>query len=149
MSVLATDSPQAMAHVLAWVLIADAEFTDGELMALDQLGVCDRIGISREEFLDIAGALIAAQAQRQGQPGTTRVPDPPSADDWLAAVDSPGLRLLVARLAAGLIVADGRVSGGERRLYLRMLARWGLSEQRVAEAMRAERRPFADALLEP
>jgi hypothetical protein len=30
-----------------------------------------------------------------------------------------------------------------------MLSRWSLSERLVIEAIRAERRPFADALAEP
>jgi hypothetical protein len=55
----------------------------------------------------------------------------------------------VARLAAGLIVADGRVRAAERRLYLHLLARWGLSERLVTAFILAERRPFAEALAEP
>jgi hypothetical protein len=70
-------------------------------------------------------------------------------DEVLAGVSHPGLRLLVARLAAGLIVADGRVRAAERRLYLHLLARWGLSERLVTAFILAERRPFAEALAEP
>jgi len=44
-----------------------------------------------------------------------------------ADVCNYGLCLLVVRPAVGLIVADRRVSGVERRLYLHMLSRWGQS----------------------
>jgi hypothetical protein len=84
-----------------------------------------------------------------GPKESLRLSDPTLVDDLLAGVSNYGLRLLVARLAAGLIVADGRVHGIERRLYLHMLSRWGLSERLVTEAIRAERRPFAEALAEP
>jgi hypothetical protein len=78
-----------------------------------------------------------------------RLSDPLLVDEVLAGVSHPGLRLLVARLAAGLIVADGRVRAAERRLYLHLLARWGLSERLVTAFILAERRPFAEALAEP
>jgi hypothetical protein len=145
----ATDSPQAMARVLALVLIADTELGPEELLALDELSVCDRIGIPRKEFMDISRDYGAQLAQRMGPKDSLRLSDPTLVDELLAGVSNYGLRLLVARLAAGLIVADGRVSGTERRLYLHMLSRWGLSERLVTEAIRAERRPFAEALAEP
>ncbi|MCU0919205.1 MAG: hypothetical protein MUF16_02545 [Burkholderiaceae bacterium] len=56
---------------------------------------------------------------------------------------------LLVVLALGLIVADRRVSGVERRLYLDMLSRWGLSERLVTVAILAERRPSAEPLAEP
>jgi hypothetical protein len=138
-----------MARVLALVLIADTELGPEELLALDELSVCDRIGIPRKEFMDISRDYGAQLAQRMGPKDSLRLSDPTLVDELLAGVSNYGLRLLVARLAAGLIVADGRVSGTERRLYLHMLSRWGLSERLVTEAIRAERRPFAEALAEP
>jgi len=144
-----TDSPEAMAGVLALVLVADTTLSSEELQALDELGVCDRIGLAQAAFMVIAHGFEARLAQRLGSPDAPRLPDPALVDQVLDRVHNPGLRLLVARLAAGLIVADGRVRGVERRLYLHMLSRWGLSEWLVAEAIRAERRPFADALAEP
>ena len=145
----ATDSPQAMARVLALVLIADTQLDPEELLALDELNVCDRIGMSRKEFMDICREYCAQLAQRMGPKESLRLSDPTLVDELLAGVSNYGLRLLVARLAVGLVVADGRVSGTERRLYLHMLSRWGLSERLVTEAIRAERRPFAEALAEP
>jgi hypothetical protein len=144
-----TDSPEAMAGVLALVLVADTTLSSEELQALDELGVCDRIGLAHPAFMAIARGFEARLAQRVGSPDAPRLPDPALVNQVLDRVHNPGLRLLVARLAAGLIVADGRVRGVERRLYLHMLSRWGLSEWLVAEAIRAERRPFADALAEP
>lgn len=144
-----TDSPEAMARVLALVMIADTTLSPEELRALEQLAVCDRIGLSQPAFMDIAHRFEAQLAHRMGPPDSPRLPDPVLVDEVLGGVRNYGLRLLVARLAAGLIVADGRVRGIERRLYLHMLSRWGLSERLVTEAIRAERRPFADALAEP
>ncbi len=144
-----TDSPEALARVLALVLVADTTLSPEELQALDELAVCDRIGLPQPAFMAIAQGFEALLAQRPGSPDLLRLPDPLLIDRVLDGVHNPGLRLLVARLAAGLIVADGRVRGVERRLYLHLLSRWGLSEWLVAEAIRAERRPFADALAEP
>jgi hypothetical protein len=144
-----TDSPEAMAGVLALVLVADTTSSAEEREALDKLGVCDRIGLPHPAFMAITRGFEALLAHRVGSPDALRLPDPVLVDRVLDRVHNPGLRLLVARLAAGLIVADGRVRGVERRLYLHLLSRGGLSEWLVAEAIRAERRPFADALAEP
>jgi hypothetical protein len=149
MNVTAVDSPQAMSRVLALVLIADTELGPEEVLALDELNVCERLGISRTEFMDIARHFCAQLGQRMGPADTLRLSDPLLVDEVLAGVSHPGLRLLVARLAAGLIVADGRVRAAERRLYLHLLARWGLSERLVTAFILAERRPFAEALAEP
>jgi hypothetical protein len=138
-----------MARVLALVLIADTTLSPAELLALDELDVCDRIGLSHPAFMDITRRFEAELSSRLGPPDSPRLPDLRLVDEVLDGVHNPGLRLLVARLAAGLIVADGRVRGVERRLYLHMLSRWSLSERLVIEAIRAERRPFADALAEP
>ncbi len=144
-----TDSPQAMARVLALALIADTRLTPEEVTALDELNVCERIGLTRSEFMALAKGFCAELSQRMGPADSLRLSDPLLVDEVLGRVRNYGLRLLVARLTAGLIVADGRVSGVERRLYQHMLARWGLSDRLVTEAILAERRSLADALAEP
>jgi hypothetical protein len=117
--------------------------------ALDELNVCERIGLTRSEFMALAKGFCAELSQRMGPADSLRLSDPLLVDEVLGRVRNYGLRLLVARLTAGLIVADGRVSGVERRLYQHMLARWGLSDRLVTEAILAERRSLADALAEP
>lgn len=149
MTVIVQDSPQAMARVLALVLIADTELGPEELQALEDLSVYERLGVSRAEFMGIAQHFCAHLGQRMGPADTLRLSDPQLVNEVLAGVGHYGLRLLVARLAAGLIVADGRVRAAERRLYLHLLARWGLSERLVTAFILAERRPFAEALAEP
>ncbi len=60
-------------------------------------------------------------------------------DDLLDAIDDPRQRLLMCRLAAAVITADGRVSSDERLVYDRMRVRWGISEPMVAQAIRSDR----------
>jgi hypothetical protein len=73
MNVTAVDSPQAMARVLALVLIADTELGPEEVLALDELNVCERLGISRAEFMDIARHFCAQLGQRMGPADTLRL----------------------------------------------------------------------------
>jgi hypothetical protein len=144
-----TDSPQAMARVLVLALIADTELSAREVQALEELDAFTRLGLSRAEFGQLAREFCAQLSRRMGANTSLRLSDPELFDEVLADVEHRGLRLLVCRLVAGVISADGRMRGAERQLYLHILARWGLNERLVAEFIRAERRPFAEALVEP
>ena len=53
-------------------------------------------------------------------------------------VDDEDLRMLVCRLCAAAITADGRVSREERMLYNHALARWRINSQQVSEAIRQD-----------
>jgi hypothetical protein len=149
MQPFATDSPQALARVLVLALIADTELSERELHALDELDAFDRIGLPRAQFAHIAREYCAELLLRMGRHGALRLNSPELFDEVLAGVENRGLRLLVCRLVAGVISADGAMRGAERQLYLHILKRWGLSERLVLEAIRAERQPFAEALAEP
>lgn len=50
----------------------------------------------------------------------------------------PGLRLLVCRLSAAVITADGRVTGGERQVYAALLDFWGVKQTSAAHAIMRE-----------
>ena len=56
----------------------------------------------------------------------------------LDAVDDESRRMLVCRLCAAAITADGRVSREERMLYNHALARWRINSQQVSEAIRQD-----------
>lgn len=63
----------------------------------------------------------------------------------LAGVRDPAKRLLVARLAAGVITADGRVQDIERLVFDHLLARWGLTRSEVSRAILNDRRRAVEA----
>ncbi len=124
----ATDSADAMGAVLALLVVSDAHIHPAEIDTLESLDAFRRIGMPRSRFMallrDFRGA---ARNQR--------------VDALLSTVVDPELRLLVARLAAAVVTADGHVDSLERMVYDHMLVRWGLSQARVAQAIREDRIP--------
>jgi hypothetical protein len=57
----------------------------------------------------------------------------------LDAVADPAQRLLLCRLAAAVITADGCVTKDERTVYARMLSHWGISDAMVTQAILCDR----------
>ncbi|WP_119353010.1 hypothetical protein [Azohydromonas sediminis] len=139
MSEHAIDSPEALAQVLILAVVADTEFDARELAILDELDAYARLGTTREAFL--RQALAHAQSTRLGERGYLRMSDIAQIDAALEAVRDPAKRLLVCRLAASVITADGRVHDVERLVFDHMLCRWGLTRSMVSRAMLADRWP--------
>jgi hypothetical protein len=139
MSEHAVDSPEALTQVLILAVVADAAFDARELAILDELDAYTRLGTTREAFL--RQALAHAQGTRLGERGYLRMSDIAQIDAALEAVRDPAKRLLVCRLAASVITADGRVHDVERLVFDHMLCRWGLTRSMVSRAILADRRP--------
>jgi hypothetical protein len=110
-----------------------------ELGVLDDLDAYRRLGVSRERFVELAHTCLnevgSALADRSWLPaeGATYV------DALLDAITSPPQRLLVCRLAAAVITADGRVSHDERLVYEHALAHWRIDQETVAQAILHDR----------
>lgn len=139
MNVAATpDSPEALARVLVVMLLADCEVDEREIDMLDQLDAFNRIGLSRQQFMRVARDHCAALQQRMGQAGNLLHNDPSVVDELLAGVRDPVKRLLVSRLAAALLTADGKVHDVERVAYDHMLARWSLTRADVQADIRRD-----------
>lgn len=145
MSEVSVDSPAALARVVAMVMVADTELDPREVDVLDELDAFARLGITRGEFMRQARLYCAGLGQRMGARGWLRLSDVELIDGVLAGVRDPAKRLLVARLAAGVITADGRVQDIERLVFDHLLARWGLTRSEVSRAILNDRRRTAEA----
>lgn len=145
MSEVSVDSPAALARVVAMVMVADTELDPREVGVLDELDAFARLGITRGEFMRQARLYCADLGQRMGARGWLRLSDVERIDGVLAGVRDPAKRLLVARLAAGVITADGRVQDIERLVFDQLLARWGLTRSEVSRAILNDRRRAVEA----
>lgn len=132
------DSPEAMARVLALGMVADTELDAREVATLTSLDAFGRLGLSRTGFMAVARDFCAELRDRMGLAPWLSLSDLALIDAVLAGVRDPGKRLLVCRLFAAVITADGRVHELERRIYDHMLARWGYTRRDVAEAIRRD-----------
>jgi uncharacterized tellurite resistance protein B-like protein len=143
MKTLPDDSPEALARVLAMMIVTDAELDPRELDMLEQLDAFDRIGITRERFRATAQQYCAELGSRMGDRAWLHLSDVMLIDEILRPVQGTAQRLLVARLCAAIITADGRVHDIERLVFDHMLARWGLTRASVSRAILADRRQAA------
>jgi len=134
------DSPEAMARVVACLMVADTELDPREVGVLDELDAFRRLGIERGAFMREARVFCAELGQRMGARAWLRLSDVALIDEVLAGVADPAKRLLVARLVAGVITADGRVKDIERLMFDHMLCRWGLTRSQVSRAILNDRR---------
>jgi hypothetical protein len=138
MSTVQPDSPEALARVLAMMIVTDTELDPRELRMLDDLNAFARIGISRSRFLATARAYCADLGTRMGDRPLLHLSDVGLIDEMLAPVKDQAKRLLVARLSAAIITADGRIQDIERLVFDHMLCRWGLTRGDVARAIRED-----------
>jgi uncharacterized tellurite resistance protein B-like protein len=126
----------AAATLLAIVVSANGQVDPREVAELERLGAYKRLGISRQDFLRRAEAAL----EEIGRPlSRTQWLRPGDRSRMLALqqeVHDRALRLLVCRLSAAVITADGRVTGGERQVYESLLGQWALTESMVVDAIR-------------
>jgi uncharacterized tellurite resistance protein B-like protein len=126
----------AAASLLAIVVSANGHVDPREVAELERLGAYQRLGISRHDFLGRAEAALEEIGRPLSQTQWLRPSDRSRMLALQQAVDDRALRLLVCRLSAAVITADGRVTGGERQVYESLLGQWALTESMVVDAIR-------------
>jgi len=131
-------SGEAAAQVLALLVAANGHVDDDELAALERLDAFTRVGVSRGRFVELAQRSIDEVGSGLHENSWLRSSDLAYVDRLLDAVPDEPTRLLVCRLCAAVITADGRVSRDERMVYNHALARWHINPQQVSEAIRRD-----------
>lgn len=129
----------AAASLLSIVVSANGRIDPREVAELDRLRAYDRLGIRRERFLALADAALEEIGLALSQTQALRLSDRTRLLGLQLAVADPALRLLVCRLSAAVITADGRVTGDERLVYASLLSLWGLTDTMVAHAIMRDR----------
>lgn len=126
---------EALAHALAMIVAANGRIDARELSALDQLDAYRRVGVTRERFVDIARSCVAEVGAHLCDRSWLCADHLTYIDALFDAVSGAEGRLLVCRLAAAVITADGRVTHDERLVYEHALARWRIHPSDVTQAI--------------
>ena len=138
MQVIDRSSRDAPARVLALLVAANGHIHADELAMLQRLDAFGRLGVSKGRFIELAQRCLDQLGSGLREQSWLRVTDLVYVNSLLDAVDDEALRMLVCRLCAAAITADGRVSREERMLYNHALARWRINSQQVSEAIRQD-----------
>lgn len=129
---------EAPASVLALMVASSGRIDEREMRALDELDAFRRLAVPRERFVDLAQTCLADVGAELAERSWLSLDDSLYLVGLLDAVVDADQRLLICRLAAAVVTADGSVSGSERRVYGFTLAHWGISQARVAQAIRKD-----------
>lgn len=134
---LPSSSPrrEAPAYALAMMVAANGHVDERELHALEQLDAFRRLGVPRERFEQLARECLVRVGHGLAERSWLAFDDLVFVDGLLDAVHDPAQRLLVCRLAAAVITADGRVSHDERLVYDHALSHWHIRPEDVAQAI--------------
>jgi uncharacterized tellurite resistance protein B-like protein len=130
----------AAAGALALMVAANGVVDQRELRTLDQLRAFERLDIDRERFVELAHQYVREWSAVAAERRWLSPADLDYIGRRLAPVRDPQQRLLVCRLAAAIITADGRVSDPERLVYRHALGRWNISHAMVTQAILADAR---------
>ncbi len=130
---------EALAHALAMIVAANGRVDDQELQSLEQLDAFERIGVSRERFVALARTCVSEVGTQLCERSWLSAAHAAYINALLDAVPDDERRMLVCRLAAAVITADGRVTHDERLVYDHALARWRISQASVTQAILQDR----------
>ncbi len=122
-----TDSPEAMARVLAMVMLADAKLDDRELEALERLDLLRLIGLGRDHFSRVVQEYCDDLRAAGAAGGKINLMDRPRIDAIVDAVQDPRKRTDAASMALILMKADEQFHDAELALLRYTMERWGLS----------------------
>lgn len=125
------NSPEAMARVIAMMIVTDGHIDDREIALLDKLNVYELLGISREDFMRVGRDYCAELVADAEEHGATPVLDADRADHVIDFVDVRARRMLVARLLIGVMAADRMQRRSEKVLLAHILDRWSLTPDDV------------------
>lgn len=125
----------AAARVLALMVSANGHADPRELQVLDRLDAYARLGLDPRTFLALVQECLEALGGSLSECSWLRARDQAYVDHLIEAVTDPRERLLVGRLAAAVLTADGQVSGDERLVFDHVLARWRITRSMLSEAI--------------
>ena len=125
------NSPEAMARVIAMMIVTDAHVDSRELAVLDNLKAYDAMGISREDFMRVARDYCSQLVEEAEDSGDVPLVDPSRTDAVIDCVEVKQKRLIVAKLLLAVLNADLEHDKFELILFEHVLDRWNLTREDV------------------
>lgn len=136
---LTASAAEAAAHAVAVMVAANGRIDEREMRTLAGLDAFRRLGVPRHRLVALACQCLAVLGAQPCDRLWLSAADRAYLDAVFDAVASPEERLLVCRLAAAVVTADGRVTGDERLVYDHALTRWQISPAMVTAAILQDR----------
>jgi uncharacterized tellurite resistance protein B-like protein len=119
-----------MARIIALILLADGDLDDGEVEMLDDLGVYDRLGVSRKTFIRVVQEYFE-DLLHDDTGDLIRLLDAKRLDVVLDGVDHDKKRVDLAAMMLSLISADGNMNDAELATLRHVPVHWGLTLEEI------------------
>ena len=123
----ATNSPQAIARLLAMFMISDGNMDPRELDLLENVDAYELIGLGRKQFAQVLSEYCDDISDEAEQDGTIHLLDGDRIESMLAEVTDPNKRILTCVLAMDISKSDGTISDPEIVLLRHMMKEWHIS----------------------
>jgi len=130
----ATNSPEAMARILALSMLVDGCLDKSELNVMMRFGVLERLGMSEADFDDIVHLLC--EDMLQCVPGIAHGQielDEASIDSILLEIQDSRLRKILLKIMLAVVYADQQLSVGEAVLVSRAMQVWELDLAEIGD----------------
>lgn len=121
------NSPEAVARVVAMMMITDSRLDDRELGIMDELRIYDIIGISRGRFSEVVQDYCGDLMGAGGKNGHIRLVDKDRIDAIVDLVDDREKRVQACGMMLNIAKADGKLHDTELAVFKYVLDRWGLT----------------------
>lgn len=121
------NSAEAVARVLATLLIADGRLSDSELRHLDNPYHMESLGLQPGLCRKVLRAHLVDLALASPSMDSVRLNAPEVLDQVLGELTDPGLQIKACALALDAIAADEVLTQDEHAVFLYMLKTWKLT----------------------
>jgi uncharacterized tellurite resistance protein B-like protein len=124
------NSPEAMARIIAMIMLSDADLGDAEVEMMARLEVYDRIGVNRGTFIRVVKEYFD-DLLKEDTGARVRLIDARRLDEVLDCVDDEKKQTDLAAIMLSLISADGSMNDAELATLRHVLRHWGLSLEQI------------------
>lgn len=134
-----TDTPEALARIVAAAVLADGGLDRTELESIERNAVSLRLGMSPQEFDRVVHEFCEdIQVVSLPGPGGQLALDRATIDQLLSEVASPALQIRLLGILLDIVGADARLNPAELTLVSQAMTRWGLE----LHAISSHRKPI-------
>lgn len=143
------NSPEALARVVAMLLLGDGRIDPGELDFMDRVGVFGILGVPRDLFMRVASELVGElRADAESAVDRHRVRQA-RIDAALDVVEDRDQQYLVCAVLVYLAESDHSLAGEETAMLRQAFRRWDVSAEALEKELnvpRSRTRHYFDAV---
>ena len=130
----ANNSPEALARIVAMILISDTRLDDSEFEQLDKMHFYSLLKITPRQFMEVLHAYCGDISDEADVDGSIHLVDLQRINHALDSVTDDNLRLLVCTIALDITKANREIGEAEMAIFTHMLNYWHICLEDIAKA---------------